>query len=57
MATTERGMRGASARTGGVEERFAFARAASRLLEMQTEAYAKGKRRCTRGDGVQRGVP
>ena len=45
VATTERGMRGASARTGGVEERFAFARAASRLLEMQTEAYAREKRR------------
>ena len=45
VATTERGVRGASARTGGVEERFAFARAASRLLEMQTEAYARGKRR------------
>ena len=45
VATTERGVRGASARTGGVEERFAFARAASRLLEMQTVAYARGKRR------------
>ena len=32
--------RGAASHLGGTQEKFAFARAASRLLEMQTPAYA-----------------
>ena len=41
VAGTASGMRGAVAQLSGLEERFAFKRAVSRLLEMQTPAYVR----------------
>ena len=45
VAGTPREMRLAKLRLSGLEERFAFSRATSRLLEMQTPKYAARARR------------
>ena len=43
VAATEGGMKGAMAKLSGLEEKFAFRRAVSRLLEMQTPAYVRSR--------------
>ena len=43
VAGTAGSMKGAVAQLSGLEERFAFRRAVSRLLEMNTAAYVRSR--------------
>jgi hypothetical protein len=45
VASTEADARAAAAALGGAEERFAFARAVSRLYEMQSAVYRAARPR------------
>eukprot|EP00873_Tetraselmis_striata_P002674 jgi/Tetstr1/422938/TSEL_013718.t1 len=45
VATTQRGMMAATQMLGGMEEKFAFARAVSRMYEMQTDVYLRTRAR------------
>jgi predicted ATPase len=45
VASTEAAARAAAAALGGAEERFAFARAVSRLYEMQSALYIRARAR------------